>query len=158
METISPPAPSDAGKFLIENTATYIANLVSVRNDLAERQGIETTVKLRKEADEALKTVRETAARVQAAAETKLAAAKKLEADLAAREQALNADRAAFETARADAEKAAAAVDLFQRTKAEELILLEATLNVRAGKMATAETDLETRIAALQAKVAALAF
>jgi hypothetical protein len=158
METISPPAPSDAGKFLIENTATYIANLVSVRNDLAERQGIETTVKLRKEADEALKTVRETAARVQAAAETKMAAAKKLEADLAAREQALNADRAAFETARADAEKAAAAVDLFQRTKAEELILLEATLNVRAGKMATAETDLEARIAALQAKVAALAF
>ena len=39
-----------------------------------------------------------------------------------------------------------------------ELILLEATLNVRAGKMATAEADLETRIAALQAKVAALAF
>jgi hypothetical protein len=158
MDTISPPAPSDAGKFLIENTPAYIANLVAVRNDLAERQGIENTVRLRKEADEALKLVRETAARVQATAEAKLAAAKKLEVDLVSREQALDSDRTAFETARADAEKTAAAVEARQRAKAEELVLLEATLNVRAGKMATAEADLDARIAALQAKVAALAF
>jgi hypothetical protein len=158
MDTISPPAPSDAGKFLIENTPAYIANLVAVRNDLAERQGIENTVRLRKEADEALKLVRETAARVQATAEAKLAAAKKLEVDLVSREQALDSDRTAFETARADAEKTAAAVEARQRAKAEELVLLEATLNVRAGKMATAEADLDARITALQAKVAALAF
>jgi hypothetical protein len=157
METISPPAPSDAGKFLIENTPAYIANLVAVRNDLAERQGIENTVKLRKEADEALKTVRETAARVQATADAKLASARTLEADLAAREQALDADRTAFELARAAAEKSFADTAQKQRAKADELVLLEATLNVRSDKMAAAEADLDARIGALQAKVASLA-
>lgn len=161
METIAPPIPSDPGQFLIEQTPAYIANLVALRDELAKRQGaltaVEATATLRREAELALEAAREQAEQLLTDAGAKLAKAKKAETDVKARERNLDAERVAFETQSAAAQKAIAEKMQANTAKADELAALEVKLAMRASELATAETELADRTRALQAKVAALA-
>ena len=162
MEFISPPSvAADPGAFLVEHTATYIANLVALRNELATRQGAlsaaEKTVALQRQAELALDAAREQAEQLLTDANAKLAEAKKRGADLTAKGRQLDADRTALEQREAEVSKALNSREAALLAKADELNAKEIALQTKADELAGAQAELDQKVRALQAKVAALA-
>ena len=161
MDMIAPPAPADPGKYLLEQTPVYVASLIALRDELAKRQGalsaVEKTAKLKQEAEQALETAREQADALLTEANTKLAAAKKREADLREKGRQLDQERTAFEAAQAKAQVDAEAREPALRARQEQLAALEAKLLMQETDLKVGQVELGEKVRALQAKVAALA-
>lgn len=161
MDMTAPPAPADPGKYLVEQTPTYVASLIALRDELAKRQGslsaVEKTAKLQRDAEHALEVARDAADKLLVEAQERLAQAKKKEAELKDKGRQLDMDRTAFEDAQA---KAAQALEIGHKAnaeKAEELAALEVKLAMRAAELDTIQLGLDQKVRDLQAKVAALA-
>ena len=162
MEFISPPSvAADPGAFLVEHTPTYVANLVALRNELATRQGAlsaaERTVALQREAELALDAARDQAEQLLTDANAKLSDAKKRGTDATAKARQLDADRVALEQRESDVSKAMNTREAALIAKAEELNAKEVALQLKADTLADAQSELDQKVRALQAKVAALA-
>jgi len=161
MDIFSPPTPSDPGAFLIEQTPAYIKNLVALRDELALRQGalsaVENTANLQAEAQRVLDAAREEARTLLADAVAKLRDAKARDDELSAKAARLEADRATFEQQQITESRAAAERAMALLARETDAETREAALAADEAAVRAAQVELDEKVRAVQAKVAALA-